>query len=72
LAFEQVGGQNRRPFFTEVSVFQAEENDVGNEADASTKPNLVCSVNARAYSSDGQLKQASSGFFEFQRVTKNS
>jgi hypothetical protein len=70
LAFEPAGGQNRRPFFTEVTVFQAEETSLVDVGTASGKRDLVCSVNARAYSADGQLKQASSGFFEFKRLSE--
>jgi hypothetical protein len=72
LEFEQAGGQNRRPFFTEVTVFQAEENGVVDVTDSTAsagKLDLICSVSARAYSADGQLKQASSGFFELKRTS---
>jgi hypothetical protein len=47
-----------------MAVYQAE---VGTE-DATERPELVCSASARAYSPDGQLKQASTGFFEFKRA----
>lgn len=70
LAFEPAGGQNRRPFFTEVTVFQAEEISTVDMDTDRGKRDLVCSVNARAYSADGQLKQASSGFFEFKRLSE--
>jgi hypothetical protein len=68
MAFEKSGGQNRRPFFTEFLVFQAQ---TGPESVASTVPlkvQLVCSSSSRAYASDGRWKQASTGFFEFQSL----
>lgn len=68
LSFEEAGGQNRRPFFTELSVFQAEKNGVVDVTeDEAGKLDLICSVSGRAYSADGQLKQASTGFFELKR-----
>jgi predicted Ser/Thr protein kinase len=53
-----------------MTVFQAEDNGVLDVTDAAGKLDLVCSVSARAYSTDGQLKQASTGFFEFKRMSE--
>jgi hypothetical protein len=71
MAFEKSGGLNRRPFFTEFLVFQLEE---GPESVVSTQvpPNfqLLCSSSSRAYASDGRWKQASTGFYKFQKLDK--
>jgi len=69
LDFEKTGGKTRRNFFTEVSIYQAKSDRILDVTDATVPPDLslVCSVIARAYSSDGQLKQASTGFFSLDR-----
>jgi hypothetical protein len=64
------GEPGRRALYAEFCVFQREQRNSSenvNNDDSSELPNIVCSKIARAYNTDGSLKQGCTGFFDLKR-----
>ena len=60
--------ETRRDFFTEIALFQYEDDGSIDVTDGESQPEVVCSMIGRAYDYDGELKLGQTGFFNFKRI----